>query len=511
MNKPGFNIFIIFFIVIIASGGTLWSSPNSPALVMIQNAEPHLIEHLEIPVYTRLGPNLIAGVHPVQFEILSERGVAIHLLDGSIFGREYYIIYDHSEQDCLQLFPAEKILYLEGATYIVHATAAEAAYLGQQGAEIRKITFDPKPIRSSPRAIPRIIDFDPVIAAIIDQVNQETVYQYCSDLSGENVVEIGGEPYTIKTRNSDQTAAIHNATQYGYEFFHKLGYTVEYHYFSGPGIRNVIATKISPVNPDQYVVICAHLDDMPDGELAPGADDNASGCVAVMLAAELLVPYDFNTSIIFALWTGEEQGLYGSYNYAREAYQAGMDIQAVLNLDMIAWDELQGPIINIHADEYYLPESVDLAHLMSDIIDVYELNLSARILTYGFSYSDHASFWDYGYVAVLGIEDGNDFNDYYHTINDRVQYLNMPYFTEFMKASLATIITVADYIVPELLGDIDSSGRVDGLDLLILSLAFGASEGDDNFNPEADLDYSGAIDGDDLAILKANFGVVASA
>lgn len=55
-------------------------------------------------------------------------------------------------------------------------------------------------------------------------------------------------------------------------------------------------------------------------------------------------------------------------------------------------------------------------------------------------------------------------------------------------------------------GDIDGSGRVDGVDLVLLGLHFGASAGDKRFDPACDLDANGIIDGDDLAILAANFG-----
>ena len=41
---------------------------------------------------------------------------------------------------------------------------------------------------------------------------------------------------------------------------------------------------------DEVVLVTAHLDDMPDVGRAPGADDNASGCVAVMIAADILQP-----------------------------------------------------------------------------------------------------------------------------------------------------------------------------------------------------------------------------
>ena len=71
--------------------------------------------------------------------------------------------------------------------------------------------------------------------------------------------------------------------------------------------------------------------------LAPGADDDASGAVGVLTAAEVLAPYQFQRTLRFVLFTGEEQGLCGSEIYARDAAAAGEAIVAVYNMDMIAW------------------------------------------------------------------------------------------------------------------------------------------------------------------------------
>jgi len=56
------------------------------------------------------------------------------------------------------------------------------------------------------------------------------------------------------------------------------------------------------------------------------------------------------------------------------------------------------------------------------------------------------------------------------------------------------------------LGDINSSGRVDGLDLILLGLGFGAAKKDPRYTVQTDIDLNGLIDGDDLAILAAHFG-----
>ncbi|MBI4866403.1 MAG: PKD domain-containing protein [Candidatus Wallbacteria bacterium] len=56
-----------------------------------------------------------------------------------------------------------------------------------------------------------------------------------------------------------------------------------------------------------------------------------------------------------------------------------------------------------------------------------------------------------------------------------------------------------------LLGDLDGSGRVDGLDLILLSRALGAVRGEPSFADAGDLDGDGRITDRDLAVLRANF------
>ena len=55
-------------------------------------------------------------------------------------------------------------------------------------------------------------------------------------------------------------------------------------------------------------------------------------------------------------------------------------------------------------------------------------------------------------------------------------------------------------------GDINLSGRVDGVDLVLLARAFGAQQGSLRYLAAADLDHDGTVDGTDLALLAANFG-----
>jgi len=290
---------------------------------------------------------------------------------------------------------------------------------------------------------------EPIISAIMEQVTAEALARYVGDLSGENEVLVGGQPYTIRTRYSWATTAASKAAQYLYEHYQNLGLQVEYHtYYSG--WRNVVATLPGRIHPEQIYLITSHYDSTSDSPYlyAPGADDNASGTAAVMVAADILSQYEFEATIRFINFSGEEQGLYGSQAYAHDAAQRGDDIRGVINLDMIAWDSKWGPDVDLHAGT--MASSIALANFFSDTIHTYDLNLIPEILTTNaLGLSDHAPFWDQGYPALLGIEDyypnQHDFSTYYHTIGDRLSTLNQGYFTAFAQAAIGTLARLAVY------------------------------------------------------------------
>ncbi|MGI8843748.1 MAG: M28 family peptidase, partial [Gemmatimonadaceae bacterium] len=126
---------------------------------------------------------------------------------------------------------------------------------------------------------------------------------------------------------------------------------------SGEGERrvnvvNVIATLRGTQHPNRYVIMSGDIDSRAsntfDGESdAPGANDNASGMAGVLEAARLLTKHRFGSSIIFVGLSGEEQGLWGGQHMATAAREAGWDIAAVFNNDMIGNIEgLDGVIDN---------------------------------------------------------------------------------------------------------------------------------------------------------------------
>jgi hypothetical protein len=284
------------------------------------------------------------------------------------------------------------------------------------------------------------VSYNTFVASIMNQVNADSVYKFERHLCGDTVCMIGGSPYTIATRNYAQTGNI-KASQYIYEKFLSYGLTTWYQNITSTDI-NVLAKKVGTKYPNQYVIICSHYDDMPSGSTAPGADDNASGTVAVLEAARLLKNINLPYTVIFATWDEEERGLYGSTAYADSAYLRGDSIIAVLNFDMIAYDGNNDNALDVNTNT----GSMSLANEFAQIVSLYQPTLVPQVTTSLSGGSDHQPFQQKGYKAILSIEDNSDFTPYYHTVNDTYSTLNKPYFVKMIKAGIAALVTIAgDY------------------------------------------------------------------
>lgn len=421
----------------------------------------HLPEGVTIYAHVvgRGGTAVVAGSDTHGLAALDSSGFPYQILEQIPSDAAYYLAYPLPDRANASQYPDVALLLADADWELIRATPDTARELAANGVGLQAISFDPKPWPVSAGAphIPTVIDPDPMIQSMMDQVSSGTVYQYDGDLSGMWPVMIGGSPYTIATRHTYSGTPIQKATQYVGEHFTDLGLAVEYHQWSGSTYPNVIATIPGLSNPDEIYIISAHLDDMPSGATAPGADDNASGVVGALIAADIFSQYQWDCTLRFGIWTGEEQGLNGSHAYAQRSYNLGEDIAGVLNLDMIAWNTPSSARdIDIHATSS-IPATLVQAQLFVDVIDAYDLNLIPQISPNGTGASDHASFWQYGYPAILGIEDFSDFNPYYHTTNDLLANLDLDYFTEFVRASVGTFAHLTGCLVPGGVGYLDGT------------------------------------------------------
>jgi photosystem II stability/assembly factor-like uncharacterized protein len=207
-------------------------------------------------------------------------------------------------------------------------------------------------------------------------------------------------------------------------------------------LKNIIATKPGTVSTDQ-VIICGHADAIsPDYDnLAPGADDNASGTAAAIEAARVMASTSFKKTIKFCAWSGEEQGRYGSGEYAALARSSGDAIAGVLNFDMIGYvNELPKNV-----DVLGNPSSEWLVDLTIDCANAYVPGLATRKwIDAAAEGSDQYMFWQAGYDGVYVAEDRFLRYPYYHTVNDTLGNLTMSFCTKVVKMGIATAAELAE-------------------------------------------------------------------
>lgn len=242
------------------------------------------------------------------------------------------------------------------------------------------------------------------------------------------------------------TPACEQAGEYIYDQFKAMGIQARYHNWSYGGYSSSnIEGTLEGINEtsDEIYIICAHYDTVSG---SPGADDDGSGTAAVLVAADLLSRYAvINHTVRFVAFSGEEQGLLGSYEYAKEASQNGDNIVGVLNGDMIGFaiTSFDGNNIKIYENS----ESHWLTVFTDNISELYDEYIGLNVIPSGPSGgSDHYSFWQYGYHAIFYHE--YNFNDYYHSPQDTIENMNITYATKSSRLMIATLSELAQAVIP---------------------------------------------------------------
>ncbi|MFC2151004.1 M20/M25/M40 family metallo-hydrolase [Bacteroidota bacterium] len=201
--------------------------------------------------------------------------------------------------------------------------------------------------------------------------------------------------------------------------------------------RNVLGV-IEGENKNDIVIIGGHYDHLGaiDGFVWNGADDNASGTVGVWMLAKAFATSGIKPkkTIVFAAWTGEEIGLFGSEYFADHPYGGSIEnIKFYLNFDMISKDSEKDTLKN-QARMVYTSTYTELEDITEKNIADYNLNLD---ITYKPSEkprggSDHASFAAKN-VPVMYFMAG--FPTTFHTPKDQTYDVNWGKMVDIIKLS----------------------------------------------------------------------------
>jgi hypothetical protein len=283
------------------------------------------------------------------------------------------------------------------------------------------------------------VNYVPFIDSIIGYVEEDSIYSYIYRLQN------------FQTRYSFSDSIV-SASQWIYDKFLSFGYdSVYFDSFPHPDNpasiqRNVVAVKLGDMDPDKVIVVGGHYDSVVYGGnpyvFAPGADDNASGTTGTLEMARVLGNVSTDKTIIFVTFAAEEQGLYGSQHFASLAYQNGVDIVFMLNLDMIG-HEIGGPWNVTIESEAWVADYIDL---LAEMAEIYTDSLVPEVYYSTYPYSDHWSFLELGYPAVFTIE--GDFFSSLHTPYDLIDSLNMPYEKQVVQMGLATVLQISEMPSP---------------------------------------------------------------
>ena len=194
----------------------------------------------------------------------------------------------------------------------------------------------------------------------------------------------------------------------------ELEFDIENRFLPGPvPLHNVVADLFGAELPDEYVIVCGHLDSW-DG--AQGTLDNGTGVSTAMEAARLLAESGARPrrTIRFLLWSGEEQGLLGSKAWVAAHAEEMPRISAVLNHDG-GTNYLSGLGITPEMRPQLEAVCAPLVGLSADM--PFELDVVDALS--GAGSSDHAPFVEAGVPGFFWRQSGrSDYDRHHHTQYD---------------------------------------------------------------------------------------------
>jgi Zn-dependent M28 family amino/carboxypeptidase len=285
------------------------------------------------------------------------------------------------------------------------------------------------------------------IHSAINQVNSTKLIDWIDNLSSFHTRHTKSEyienvAYWLKNelqRICNGKVYFHNFTQIDQE----IGYN----------LKNIICNQEGSAADDNnnnyhpLILISAHYDSrMQDinqtNARAPGADDNASGVAAVLELARILSEVNLKSNIQFVLFSGEEQGQWGSTAYVNYLQTNNTKLDLVMNLDMIGYPAfgLDNVVIEYDVGNKFTTNDM-YSKKVGQFIEQIALDYAnLEALLHPLGKTDLIPFEAMG-KTVIGIHDGGSKqNPNYHSTSDTPDTLDIEYFTSVTKLVLAAIL-----------------------------------------------------------------------
>ena len=265
------------------------------------------------------------------------------------------------------------------------------------------------------------------IIDMIQAVNEDTLYSYL---------------WTIQRFGPHPTGsyACDEVKEFIYDELSNTGLKVKLHTWNTRKLSgvNIEATHPGAGSENGIVIVCAHYDSV---EISPGVDDDGSGVATVLSAAKIMSEYEFNCTVKFVFFSGEEQGLYGSQAYAKKVYEQNENLIGLINLDGVGYAKTR-------SDGFFIRELADddsswIVDVSKKISQTYFNQIQLNIVHLPDEpISDHASFRKYGYHTCYFFE--NTTNPFYHTSDDTLANVNISYLTKVCKLTIGSLAKMAE-------------------------------------------------------------------
>jgi hypothetical protein len=246
-------------------------------------------------------------------------------------------------------------------------------------------------------------------------------------------------------RNLDRYKNLNSAAQYVEDSFGSLGYLPQNEEFTvqGMAVRNILVEIHGGQRANEIVLVGAHYDSVYG---CPGADDNATGVAALLEIARELRGHRPSRTIRLVAWVNEEPPYFqtptmGSWVNAKRAHQRNDNIVAAISLETI------GTYTDVPDSQHY-PAGFSLFFPSKGNFVGFVGNLSSRSLVRdsiecfrrttqfpsegiaapagmtGIGWSDHWSYWQEGYPAIMISDSALFRNPNYHKLSDTPEKLN---------------------------------------------------------------------------------------
>jgi hypothetical protein len=227
---------------------------------------------------------------------------------------------------------------------------------------------------------------------------------------------------------------------------------------AGPGSEPVPVGERPQMTPEQFEKNAS----LP----SPGACDDGSGTAAVMELARVMSQYEFDKTLVFIAFAGEEQGLVGSTLEAAKAKKENQVIEAVLNNDIIGTDRAGNGRTANGSVSVYSDESMDS---LPQQLSRYAKEIGERYIP-GFQVEtvfmqdrlgrggDHTPFQLEGFAAVR-VSTPNEIYVNQHHDTDTLENMSVPYAAKVAKFNAAVAASLALAPKPPVVMRMPGAGR----------------------------------------------------